>query len=1428
MQVFKCKMCGGTLNIENGTTVAECEFCGRKQTIPKLDDEKRANLYDRANHFRRNNDYDKAMGIYEIILNEDKTDAEAYWSILLCKYGVEYVEDPTTHKRVPTINRTQFTSITKDVDYKNALKYADGYQRDIYQEEAKEIDKIQKGILAISGKEEPFDIFICYKETDHSGRRTIDSVLAQELYYNLKNEGFKVFFSRITLEDKLGVAYEPYIFAALNSAKVMVVIGSKTEYFNAVWVKNEWSRYLSLIRKGEKKALIPAYKDIEPYDLPEEFSHLQAQDMNKLGFMQDLVYGIKKIIGRTNPSTIVKETVVVDNHQDTAPLLRRAYLFLEDGDFDSAEEYTEKVLDANPECAEAYFIKLLIELGLQKPELLTKSETVISESSNYKKALRFADKKFGEKLVEYNNSILSNIENRRKENIYQSACEALTDSRYLEAINEFSKIVNYKDSAEKIELCKASIEKERKDRIYKNAFARLNTINVNDIILKQSISDLQSIIDYKDSEQKIAELQARLEKYYYDKKVAEEKAKIRAEEERLKKLREAELRKINAEKRKQKIKKAARIGIPSILAITLVLVLTFTLFIPTGKYNKANDMFNSGNYEEALKIYEDLDGFSGSEAKIATINAIKTVKNGSFEQGIKDALNAGTKVNLTYELSGGTLPQLNKINDEALETEKHYMFNKTEDFSGLVSPTRNGYDFEKWDLVACKAMVTKKDNTIDIRLIAVWDTKEYTISYNLDNGNIYGENPIGYNPDDATFTLINPIKIGYTFIGWTGTDLTDKTMEVIVPSGSYGNRSYKANWQANQYTITYNPNEGTLANITQTVIFDKEETLAVPSRLGYKFLGWYDGTQPYIDGIWLTDRNVNLKAKWEIINYEIKYTLNGGTTTNVLTYTVLDDVTLSEPEKAGYSFDGWTFEGQDEPTKIVSIPTGSIGEKEYTAHWSANSYDITYDANNGIASKTSDTATYDDYFTLATVERKGYKFLGWFDGSQKVVSGDWKIANDVTLKAEWEIINYEITYNLDGGTSTNTTSYTVLESIALEEPNKTGYSFVGWTYNGQTTPTKTVTILAGTIGEKEYTAHWSANSYGVTYLGNGGEVSKENDTFVYDSNISLPSATRIGYNFIGWYNGDDKVESGKWKIAENITLTAEWEIITYSISYNMNYGTTTNRTSYTVETDTFSLSEPTKSACIFLGWTFAGQDTPTKDVTIAKGTIGNKAFTAHWEDCLTYSLDSSSNAYTVTGYADGHFIADLEIPSTYNGKPIKAIGMCAFQGSSIKSVVIPDTVIEIYDQAFYNCENLESVRMGNSVKKIYQAVFQWCDNLTSVEFSNSIEYIGAFAFNSCNLNGTIVLPSSLTQIGNRAFGFNFDMEKVYIPKSVKIMGDYVFDNSGEWITSGRYGEINSSGLEIYIKTGTDKSQWSSKWSSFDTGYISGISLIYTW
>lgn len=455
MSVFKCKMCGGTIEFNPGDTVGVCDSCGTKQTLPRLDDEKRANLYDRANHFRRNNEFDKAAGIYEQILNEDGSDAEAYWSLVLCRYGIEYVEDAATKKRVPTVNRAQYTSVFDDDNYKSALKYADGHQKAIYEEEAKTINDIQKGILEISQKEEPFDVFICYKENDSAGRRTPDSVLANDLYHQLTREGFKVFFARITLEDKLGTAYEPYIFAALNSAKVMVVLGTKPEYFNAVWVKNEWSRYLSLIKNGADKMLVPAYKDMDPYDLPEEFSHLQAQDMSKLGFMQDLIRGIKKIVnGGKSEKHAQREAAAPSSGSNTEPLLKRAFIFLEDGDFKSADEYCEKVLDINPECAEAYLGKLMAELNVKKRGKLRDCELPFDTYDNYKKIMRFGDEKLKAQLqkdIEF-------INERTLDGILERAKSKLSSKLYEEALDLLNEISGYKNADELIDFCNREME----------------------------------------------------------------------------------------------------------------------------------------------------------------------------------------------------------------------------------------------------------------------------------------------------------------------------------------------------------------------------------------------------------------------------------------------------------------------------------------------------------------------------------------------------------------------------------------------------------------------------------------------------------------------------------------------------------------------------------------------------------------------------------------------------------------------------------------------------------------------------------------------------------------------------------------------------------------------------------------------------------
>lgn len=267
-----------------------------------------------------------------------------------------------------------------DADYLKAIELSDSESGAIYKQDAETIDNIQKGILAISQNEEPFDIFICYKETDEKGERTHDSVYAQDIYTKLTEEGYKVFFSRITLEDKLGSAYEPYIFAALNSAKVMLVVGTCSEHFKAVWVKNEWARFLSLIRKCENKTIIPVFKGMDPYELPEEFAYIQSLDLSKIGFMQDLIRGIGKIIPK---KTETKTESAV------APLLKRAEMFLADGDFIRADEYCEKVLDMDAENAEAYYIKMMADLQVTAKNQLDELDDTFVDNNNFIKVDRY-------------------------------------------------------------------------------------------------------------------------------------------------------------------------------------------------------------------------------------------------------------------------------------------------------------------------------------------------------------------------------------------------------------------------------------------------------------------------------------------------------------------------------------------------------------------------------------------------------------------------------------------------------------------------------------------------------------------------------------------------------------------------------------------------------------------------------------------------------------------------------------------------------------------------------------------------------------------------------------------------------------------------------------------------------------------------------
>ena len=365
MAVIKCKMCGGDIEISADKTFGICEYCGSTMTLPKVSDDQRAAAFNRGNHFRRAGEFDKALGVYERIVAEDDTDAESHWCCALCRFGIEYVEDPATYEWLPTCHRASFDSFLEDVDYLAALEHSDGITRRQYQKDAAKIAEVQRGILATSQNAEPYDVFISYKELDENGERTRDSVLAQDIYYQLTEQGRRVFFSRISLEDIPGTQYEPYIFAALNSAKVMIVVGTSAENLNAVWVKNEWSRFLAMMRKDKSKLLIPCYRDMDPYDMPEQLTVLMSYDMGKIGFIQDLIRGVNKVLDADKPKEkeTVHETVVVKNEggANAQALLKRGNMALEDKKWDDAKGYFDRILDMDAECSEAYLGLLLAE-----------------------------------------------------------------------------------------------------------------------------------------------------------------------------------------------------------------------------------------------------------------------------------------------------------------------------------------------------------------------------------------------------------------------------------------------------------------------------------------------------------------------------------------------------------------------------------------------------------------------------------------------------------------------------------------------------------------------------------------------------------------------------------------------------------------------------------------------------------------------------------------------------------------------------------------------------------------------------------------------------------------------------------------------------------------------------------------------------------
>lgn len=382
MNELRCKVCGGVL-VQIAEGIYECESCGNRVIRPAGNDRAALEgLMKGAGQLLEAGDFDSAYAAYETILAKDPSDVRARWQLLLCRYGVRYEEDALTGRQVPTVNRMRYDPLLEDPDYQRVLADA-GSEKDSYGEKARAIADIQARYLEIARREQPYDVFISFKAED-GGVRTRDSVIAQEIYDRLTERGIRTFYSRITLQGKSGAEYEPYIFSALHSARLMLLVATSREHVRAAWVQNEWRRYLALMAQDRDRSLLPVYEGMEKEDFPSGIPVREAVDYSRDGALAEIVQGVLTLTGL---GTVL-------NAEDTRGTILRLTDSLrsqiEHEQWKEARDTAGKILDLDAENGDAYFYLLLAEYRVTRPTKLADLDDPWTESRYYQRAMKYA------------------------------------------------------------------------------------------------------------------------------------------------------------------------------------------------------------------------------------------------------------------------------------------------------------------------------------------------------------------------------------------------------------------------------------------------------------------------------------------------------------------------------------------------------------------------------------------------------------------------------------------------------------------------------------------------------------------------------------------------------------------------------------------------------------------------------------------------------------------------------------------------------------------------------------------------------------------------------------------------------------------------------------------------------------------------------
>ena len=471
--------------------------------------------------------------------------------------------------------------------------------------------------------------------------------------------------------------------------------------------------------------------------------------------------------------------------------------------------------------------------------------------------------------------------------------------------------------------------------------------------------------------------------------------------------------------------------------------------------------------------------------------------------------------------------------------------------------------------------------------------KLYTVTMDTAGGDPI--RPIQYTVESEAFQLPTPVRTGYIFLGWTGEGITEPQKTIEIPQGSTGDRTYTANWQVIEYTII---------------------TLLEGGNAG--------SSQVYF-------------------------------------YTVEQTVTLPTPTRTGYTFLGWTGEGITTPQPNVTIPKGSTGDKTYIENWKLTEYNITMDLNGGSGQEKVVYTMTDEDFELPTPTRNGYEFVGWTGERITTPQTSVKIPKGSTgnkaYTANWQVIEYTITLDTNGGPVVSPIKYTVEDTFTLPYPLRPGYEFAGWVLDGSgMLPATTLIIYYGTTGDLHYKAEWRLAEYTITMDLNGGSGQEKVVYTITDEDFELPTPTRNGYEFVGWTGERITTPQTSVKIPKGSTgnkaYTANWKVIRYTITLVTNGGAVIASIRYTVEDSVTLPIPPDRPGYEFSGWVLDGSGQfPSTPMIIPKGSTGDRIYKAEWR-VATYTITyvSHGKAYNWVQYTINnqiYFGAPEEDPSYY-------------------------------------------------------------------------------------------------------------------------------------------------------------------------------------